>query len=230
MADVEARAKLVEGQGREAFGEDVGELGGGRYVKNPHLADGNPILDKVEVDLHVLRPLVLNGVGGEVHRTDVVTVDQRALGERSVELGEKLPEPGGLSHTVSNSAVLRLSTRAGDHRLALGRLGHKVAAQEDSVAGGGALSVRTPGPVGVSVDDKLGGRRPMKEEVVVDRAAEVAEEALESSEVRLSEIMHVKTYLLNCIGDVRPGEGEVLKGTSKTPICSGICHWVTLSF
>jgi hypothetical protein len=45
--DVEARAKLGEGQGREALGEDVSELGGGRYVKDPHLADGNPITDKV---------------------------------------------------------------------------------------------------------------------------------------------------------------------------------------
>jgi hypothetical protein len=62
----------------------------------------------------------------------------------------------------------------------------------------------------------------VKEEAVVDRALEVAEEALESSEVRLPGIMHVKTDLLNCIGDVRPGEGEVLKGTSKTSVCSGI--------
>jgi hypothetical protein len=29
-----------------------------------------------------------------------------------VELGEKLPEPGGLSHAVSDSAVLRLGTGA----------------------------------------------------------------------------------------------------------------------
>jgi hypothetical protein len=35
----------------------------------------------VEIDLHVLRPLVLNRVGGEVHRTDVVAVDKRAPGE-----------------------------------------------------------------------------------------------------------------------------------------------------
>jgi hypothetical protein len=52
----------------------------------------------------------------------------------------------------------------------------------------------------------------VKEQAVVNHAAEVAEEALESSKVRLSGIMHVKTDLL-C---------EVLKGTSKTPIGSGI--------
>jgi hypothetical protein len=63
---------------------------------------------------------VLNGVDREVHCTDIVAVNQRALGERSVELGEKLPELGGLNHAVSDSAILRLSTGAGDHWLALG--------------------------------------------------------------------------------------------------------------
>jgi len=33
-----------------------------------------------------------------------------------MELGEELPEPGRLSHAVSNSAVLCLGTRAGDDR------------------------------------------------------------------------------------------------------------------
>jgi hypothetical protein len=109
-----------------------------------------------------------------------------------VQLSEKLPEPGGLNDTVSDSAVLRLGTGPGDHRLALRRPGHRVAAQEDSVAGGGATSVRTPRSVSVSVDDKVGGGGPVKEEAVVDRALEVAEEALESREVRLPGIMHVK--------------------------------------
>jgi hypothetical protein len=41
--------------------------------------------------------------------------------------------------------------------------------------------------------------------------------------------MHVKADLLNCIGDVRPGKCEVLKGTGETPVCSGIRHWGALS-
>jgi len=60
----------------------------------------------------MLGPLVLDQVGGEVHRTDVVAVDQRAPGERAMEPGEELPEPGSLSHAVSYD------------RLALGRPGH----------------------------------------------------------------------------------------------------------
>jgi hypothetical protein len=61
-----------------------------------------------------------------------------------MELAKKLPEPGSLSHAVGDSAVLRLGTGVGGHLLALGRLGHQVVAQEDSVAGCRAASVRTP--------------------------------------------------------------------------------------
>jgi len=76
----------------------------------------------------MLGPLVLDRVGGEVPRTDIVTVDQCAPGERDVELGEELSEPGSLSHAVGYSTVLRLGTGAGDDRLALGRPRHQVAA------------------------------------------------------------------------------------------------------
>jgi len=37
----------------------------------------------------------------------------------------------------------------------------------------------------------------------------------------------VKTDLLNSIGEVRPGEGEVLQDTGKTPVGSRISHWIT---
>ena len=45
--DVEVGAKLGEGRGREALGEDVGKLGGGRDVEDPNIADGDSITDKV---------------------------------------------------------------------------------------------------------------------------------------------------------------------------------------
>ena len=38
----------------------------------------------------MLRPLMLDGVGGEIHCADVVTVDERALGKRAVELRQEL--------------------------------------------------------------------------------------------------------------------------------------------
>ena len=59
-------------------------------MEYPNIADGDPVAHEVEVDLHVLRPLMLNGVGGEVHSADVVAVDERALGERAVKLRQEL--------------------------------------------------------------------------------------------------------------------------------------------
>ena len=54
-------------------------------MEYPNIADGNPIAHEVQVDLHMLRPLMLDGIGGEIHDADVVVVDERALGERAVE-------------------------------------------------------------------------------------------------------------------------------------------------
>jgi hypothetical protein len=50
------------------------------------ITDGHTFPHKVEVDLDMLHALVLNGIGGEVDGTDVVTVDEGALYQRSVEL------------------------------------------------------------------------------------------------------------------------------------------------
>jgi hypothetical protein len=123
----------AEGRGRKTLGEDVSELGGGRYMENPNISNSHPVTNEVQVNLHMLRPLMLNRVGGEVHGADVVAVDERALGERAVKLSQELLEPGRLSHAVSNNPVLRLSTRARDNRLSLGRPGDQVAAEEDDI-------------------------------------------------------------------------------------------------
>jgi hypothetical protein len=67
----------------------------------------------------------------------------------------------------------------------------------------------------------------VKKQPVVDGAPELAEEALESREVGLSGVVHMETDLLHGVGDVRPSEGEVLKGTGKTPVPGGVLDWVT---
>jgi hypothetical protein len=69
----------------------------------------------------------------------------------------------------------------------------------------------------------------MKEQAVAHSASEVAEEAIEGTEVvGFPRIMHMKAQLLNCISDVWSSEGEVLQSTSKTPVRGGIRHWVPL--
>ena len=59
-------------------------------MEYPNIADCDPVAHEVQVNLHVLRPLMLDGVGGEIHGTDVVAVDEHALGERAVELRQEL--------------------------------------------------------------------------------------------------------------------------------------------
>jgi hypothetical protein len=78
----------------------------------PNVADGHIVADEVQVDLHMLGPLVLHRVGGEIDGADVVAVDERAPGEGAVKLSQELAELSGLGHAVGNGAVLRLSTGA----------------------------------------------------------------------------------------------------------------------
>ena len=131
-------------------------------MEDPNIADSNLAANEVQVDLHMLRPLMLNEIGGEIHSANVVAVDERALGVRAMELRQELAKPGRLRHTVSDSTVLRLGTGAGDHRLSLGRPGDKIATQEDGIAGSGATSVRTASPISVGVDNQLSRGRPVK--------------------------------------------------------------------
>jgi hypothetical protein len=61
-------------------------------MKNPHITDGNPLANEVEVELDMLRALMLDGVGGEVHDVDVdvVTIDKGASRQRTMQLQEQL--------------------------------------------------------------------------------------------------------------------------------------------
>jgi hypothetical protein len=57
-----------------------------RYVQDVDITDGHTFPHKVEVNLDMLRVLVLNGVDGQVDDADIVTVDEGALCQLSVEL------------------------------------------------------------------------------------------------------------------------------------------------
>jgi hypothetical protein len=77
-------------------------------VQDADITDGNTFLDEVDVDLDMLRTLVLNEVDGEVDDADVVTVDKSALWQRSMELLEELPKPTSFGHAVGHGAILSL--------------------------------------------------------------------------------------------------------------------------
>jgi hypothetical protein len=50
------------------------------------IIDGHIFPYKVEIDLNMLRAIVLNGVGGEVDGADVIAVDEGALYQQSMKL------------------------------------------------------------------------------------------------------------------------------------------------
>ena len=67
----------------------------------------------------------------------------------------------------------------------------------------------------------------MKAQAVVNSATNIAEEALQSSQVSLARVMHVKADLLDSISDIGPGEGGVLQGTRKAPIGCRVSNRIT---
>jgi hypothetical protein len=95
-------------------------------MEDTDLTDGNLLSDKMKINLHMLGAFMLNGVGGEVHGTDIVTVDKCALRRWGLELVEQLTQPCGLRHAVGNGMILGLSAGAGDDGLPLGRPGNQV--------------------------------------------------------------------------------------------------------
>jgi hypothetical protein len=77
-ADVETGPKLIKHRGGETLCEDVRELRCRRDMEDADLTNGNLLSNKMKINLHMLRALMLNGVGGEVHGADVVTVYESA--------------------------------------------------------------------------------------------------------------------------------------------------------
>jgi hypothetical protein len=90
-------------------------------VKDANIFNGDMLADEVEVNFNMLGALMLDGFGGEVDRTDVVTVDQGVPQPGAVQLQKQLMEPAGLHHAVDHDAILHLNTRMRDDVLALQR-------------------------------------------------------------------------------------------------------------
>ena len=75
--NVQAGSKLLKHRGGETLGEDAGVLRCRWDMKNPNLAKGDSLPNKMEINLNMLRALMLDWVGGEVDNTNVITIDQR---------------------------------------------------------------------------------------------------------------------------------------------------------
>jgi hypothetical protein len=84
------------------------------------------------------------------------------------------------------------------------------------------VSVGKTGPVNIGVDDKVRRRGATKKQAVVEGALEVPKDALRGREMGLTRDVHVEAHLLDCIGNVGPGEGEVLESPSQAAVGSSV--------
>jgi hypothetical protein len=80
-----------------------------------------------------------------------------------------------------------------------------------ALTGCGPTCIGTAGPIGVGVDDEVGGRRSSKK-AEVGGASKVPQDPLHSGEMKLSRGVHMDAHLLDDVGDVGAGEDKVLQG------------------
>jgi hypothetical protein len=126
-----------------------------------------------------------------------------------VQLHKQQTEPTCLCHAVGHGAVLHLSAQVRDNVLTLQGPGDKVVTQEHRIARSGPASVRTTSPVSISLDDEVRRRGTAKKQAVVEGALEVPKDALCGCEMGLTGVVHVEAHLLDRVGNVGSGEGEV---------------------
>lgn len=111
--------------------------------------------------------------------------------------------------------ILSLSTGAGDGVLLFRGPGDKVPTKENCITGGGTTCVGAANPIGIRVHYQLTRRGGIELQAKINCASNIPENPLHCCEVSFPGIMHVKADLLNYIGNIRSGEGEILQGTSK---------------
>ena len=88
LPDAKTGSKFSKECCRKPFSHDVSELVRGGHMENPNLTEGHLFADEVNVDLNVLRSLVVDGVGCHVDGADVVAEDNGGGGQPEVELLE----------------------------------------------------------------------------------------------------------------------------------------------
>ena len=84
------------------------------------MSNGNLGPDKVEIELNMLRALMLDWVASQIDGGDVVSVDQIGLLQGATELKQKIAEPRALGDNVGNTPVFGLSAGARYDGLTLG--------------------------------------------------------------------------------------------------------------
>ena len=97
-SDAETGAEILEQRRRQPLGAE--------------LTDGHFLTDKVDIQLDVLSPSVMDGIASHVDAGDVVAICDSRLGHGTMELAKKLPDLGAFGHCICHATVLRFGQGA----------------------------------------------------------------------------------------------------------------------
>jgi hypothetical protein len=86
------------------------------------------------------------------------------------------------------------------------------------------VSVETTDSVSISVNGEVRRRDAAKKHAVIEGALEILEDAFHVREMWLMGVVHVETHLLDHVGNVGPGEGEVLESPSQAAVGSQVAN------
>jgi hypothetical protein len=104
--DAKTGSKILEERRRQALREDIRKLLSTSYLET---AKGHLLVHEVDVQLDMLRSLVMDRIPRHVDARDVVAVDYHGRGHRAFELAEELAQPSAFGNGVGDAAVFRFS-------------------------------------------------------------------------------------------------------------------------
>jgi hypothetical protein len=73
----------------------------------------------MQVDFHMLRTLMLDWVGYQIHCAYIITEDHNSTTRRMTKLNQQLAKPTNFTHNIGHTSIFCLSTGPGYRMLPL---------------------------------------------------------------------------------------------------------------
>jgi len=104
-------------------------------------------MHKMNIDLNMFCASMVDRVGGHVHRTHIVAVDNGGTMKSMMNILQQLTKPTTLGNNVCYRSIFGLYTGVGNRSLTLGEPVDKVITEVNAVAKCGATRVGTASPI-----------------------------------------------------------------------------------
>ena len=157
---------------------------------NTNVTKSHTVADKMKIDIDVFGPLVLYGIACNVRGRHIVTIDDGGMIRWVTKLMQELAQPAGLGNTICDATVFGLGSTPRDSGLPLRGPGQQVMAEKHTEPGGGLARVRTAGPIGVGISQKVEGGGLVQLQAIVCSATEISQDAFDELHVRITRCMH----------------------------------------